>query len=129
MFKVSACEDALVLVKIGKLLLYLVELWVVMGSIQWRALAILTEGNWLWDSCQSRGRIHCIFGSVCLVDLGDFIWMRFAELVNIKFKTNYEWKNKKVVLMSELAVFFSEHQVTSNQDLLLRSFPLILSTK
>lgn len=50
MFKVSACEDTLVLVKIGKLLLYLVELWVVMGSIQWRALAILTEGNWLWDS-------------------------------------------------------------------------------
>lgn len=34
MFKVSACADALVLVKTGKLLLYLVELWVVMGSIQ-----------------------------------------------------------------------------------------------
>lgn len=107
MFKVSACADALVLVKTGKLLLYLVELWVVMGSIQWRSLAILTEGNWLWDSINlEEGNIVFLAQCAWLI-FGDFIWMRFAELVNIKFKTNYEWKNKKVVLMSGFAVFFS----------------------
>lgn len=32
MFEVSACEDALVLIKTGKLLEHLVELWVVLGG-------------------------------------------------------------------------------------------------